>query len=118
MIAAAFCDAIAQHSYTCYACAILPDHVHVVIRKHRHRAEEMTESLQHDSRLRLSDSGAIPTNHPVWTRGGWKRFIDSPDAVRTVIRYVENNPPKAGVPRRSWDFVTPYDGWTFDKGMR
>src|SRR5579884_3511157 len=27
--------------YTCYACAIMPDHVHVLIRKHKHQAEEM-----------------------------------------------------------------------------
>ena len=53
--------------------------------------------------------------HLVWTRGGWKRFLDSPDAVRTVIRYVEKNPPTAGLPRQSWGFVTRYDGRTFAK---
>src|SRR5439155_11678803 len=40
-IAEAFESAIAQFKYTCYACAIMPDHVHMVIRKHKHLAEEM-----------------------------------------------------------------------------
>ena len=38
-VGAAFQDAIAEHRYTCYACAILSDHVHVLIRKHRDQAE-------------------------------------------------------------------------------
>ena len=41
---------------TCYACAIMPDHVHVLIRKHRDKAEQMIEILQEASRLRLSSA--------------------------------------------------------------
>lgn len=117
-IAAAFTDTIARHAYTCYACAILPDHVHVVIRKHRHRAEAMILNLQNESRSRLSGSGAIPANHPVWTKGGWRRFLDSPDAVRTGVRYVEKNPVKAGLGPQKWPLVKPYDGWNFNKRAR
>src|SRR6187455_2715826 len=40
-IAAAFAEVIARERYTCYACAIMPDHVHILIRKHKHQAEEM-----------------------------------------------------------------------------
>lgn len=35
-VAEAFREVIERHRYTCYACAIMPDHVHVLIRKHRH----------------------------------------------------------------------------------
>src|SRR5436309_3221298 len=55
-IAAAFAQVIADQCYTCYACAIMPDHVHILIRKHRHLAEDMIDHLRHQSRLRLSDS--------------------------------------------------------------
>src|SRR4051812_36504218 len=40
IVAAAIQVAIVQHKYTCYAAAIMPDHVHLVIRKHRDLAEE------------------------------------------------------------------------------
>jgi hypothetical protein len=89
----------------------MPDHVHLVIRKHRHLAEEMIERLQLASRLRLSDSGLAPADHPVWTSGGWKVFLDSPIAVRGRVAYVEGNPQKARLGRQRWPFVTAYDGW-------
>lgn len=111
LVAAALGDAIANDRYTCYAAAVMPDHVHLVIRKHRDHAEQMIETLQNSTRLRLSTSGIVPTDHPVWTHGGWKRFLNSPDDVRSVIRYIENNPTKSGLPPQRWSFVTPYDGW-------
>src|SRR5437763_5560080 len=32
-ISAAFADVVRSERYTCYACAIMPDHVHILIRK-------------------------------------------------------------------------------------
>jgi REP element-mobilizing transposase RayT len=113
LIAAAFSEAIAERSHTCYACAILPDHVHFVIRKHRDRAEEMIARLMDASRLRLSSARLVPRDHPVWTGGGWKSFLDTPAAVTAAIRYVEKNPVKAGLEVQSWPFAQPYDGWSF-----
>jgi REP element-mobilizing transposase RayT len=112
-IAAAFAAAMTEHSYTCYACAIMPDHVHLVVRKHRHRAEAMIEQLQSASRALLSESRLIPQEHPCWTSGGWRGFLDTPVAVRATIRYVENNPPKSGLPPQVWPFVVRYDGWPY-----
>jgi hypothetical protein len=60
MIAEALAEAIRRHRFTCYACAILPDHVHSVIRKHKLKAEEMIAELQASTRLRLSSSASIP----------------------------------------------------------
>ena len=86
IIASGLADAIQQHSYTCYACAILPNHVHLLIRKHRHRAEQMIEILQEASRLRISRARITDPDHPIWTVGGWKAFLHHPDAIRRVIR--------------------------------
>jgi REP element-mobilizing transposase RayT len=113
IVAAALGEVIQKERYTCFAAAVLPDHVHLVIRKHRDRAETMIETLQESTRLRLSTCDFIPPDHPVWTKGGYKRFLDSPEAVRTVIRYVENNPVKSALPPQRWPFVTPYNGWPF-----
>lgn len=56
LIGEAFASVIEQQRYTCYACAIMPDHVHLVIRKHKHMAKEMAENLQTGS-LREIDRG-------------------------------------------------------------
>lgn len=114
--AEAFAGAIAEHRYTCYACAIMPDHVHVLIRKHKHLAEQMIDALQGASRLRLSSLGLRTADHPVWARGGWRIFLDHPDESRRTIRYIEGNPGKWGLPEQRWAFVKPYDGWPLHKG--
>lgn len=118
LVADSIGEAIREHQYTCYACAIMPDHVHMVIRKHKHLAELMIDSLQSTSRLRFSRSHLISPDHPLWTDGGWKRFLNSPPAVRAVIRYVENNPLEVGLPPQHLPFVTPYDNWPFHKRRR
>src|SRR3954454_5081534 len=41
LVAEAFAECIRVNKYTCYACAIMRDHSHLVIRKHKHQAEEM-----------------------------------------------------------------------------
>jgi len=55
-IASGFAEAVSRRRYTCYACAIMPDHVHLILRKHRDKAERMIENLQQSGRLRLGGS--------------------------------------------------------------
>ena len=109
-------QAIKDCHYTCYACAIMPDHVHLLIRKHRDRAEEMIEKIQALSRKRLVEAGLREIDHPTWTRGGWKVFLDHPDEVRRTIRYIEDNPVKMRMPAQSWPFVPEYDNWPLHAG--
>jgi REP element-mobilizing transposase RayT len=116
IVASAIGDTIKACKYTCYACAIMPDHVHLLIRKHRDRAEEMIEKIQAISRLRLSEYGLREVDHPTWTRGGWKVFLDHPDEVRHTVRYIENNPLKAKLPAQNWRFVHEYDNWPLHPG--
>jgi REP element-mobilizing transposase RayT len=115
IIAESLAKAIEELQYNCYACAVMPDHVHLVIRKHKHLAEKMIENLQQSTRLRFSKTRAIGPDHPLWTLGGWKRFLNSPQHVRQVIRYVEQNPIEIGLSPQHWSFVTPYDNWPFHK---
>lgn len=114
VVAGAIGAAIAARGYTCYAAAIMPDHIHLVMRKHRDPAETMIDELQDLSRERLLP-GAFPVDHPIWTTGGWKRFLNSPEAVRSVLRYVERNPSELGLPGQDWPFVRRYDDWPFHK---
>ncbi len=115
-IATAFEEVTKAQRYTCWACAIMPDHVHVLIRKHKHLGEDMIAVLQDHSRLRLRADGLRAIDHPVWGGPGWKVFLDHPDEVRRIVRYIEANPIKIGRPQQEWKFVKDYDGWPLHAG--
>ena len=115
-IADAFAGVVASERYTCYACAVMPDHVHLLIRKHKHTAEQMIERFQHASRARLAETRHRTTDHPTWGGPGWKVFLDHPDEVRRTITYVEKNPLPLRLPKQVWPFVVGYDGWPLHPG--
>ncbi len=116
-VALAFEREIENQKYTCWACAVMPDHVHILIRKHRHEAEAMAENLMRASRDRLIERELRDRTHPTWIAGfGWKVFLDHPDEVRRTIRYLEENPRKGRLPDQKWPFVKYYDGWPLHPG--
>jgi REP element-mobilizing transposase RayT len=115
-VGAAFASVIEAERYTCYACAVMPDHVHLLIRKHKHTAEEMIDNFQRASRIRLADAQLRTTDHPTWGGPGWKVFLDHPDEVRRTITYIEKNPLPLRLPKQVWSFVKEYDGWPLHPG--
>lgn len=116
-VARCFEATITRHAYTCYACVVMPDHVHLLIRKHKHLAEEMIENFQRESVAPLIELGIRPAHHQVWSQGGgWKVFLDHPDAVRRAIGYIERNPLPWRLPAQRYDFVQAYDGWPLHPG--
>ena len=80
-IAQGFAEVVQSRKYTCYACAVMPDHVHILIRKHRDKAEQMISNLQNASRERLRKACLRDEDHPVWGGPGWKVFQDHPDDI-------------------------------------
>jgi REP element-mobilizing transposase RayT len=113
-IAEAFKDVVTQQNYTCYACAIMPDHIHLLIRKHKHKAEEMISHFQDESRSRLRNDW--PADHPIWGGPGWKVFLDHPNDIRRTIKYIERNPVEWNLPQQTYSFVAEYDGWPLHPG--
>jgi REP element-mobilizing transposase RayT len=111
LIAASFAEVVKERRYTCYACAIMPDHVHALIRKHRDHAETMIESLQTASREKLIQAGRRRITHPVWGGPGWKVFLSTREDFVRVSEYIRQNPIKARRPPQLWPFVKEYDGW-------
>lgn len=117
VIAEAFRQVIGTERYTCYACAVMPDHVHILIRKHRHTAEEIGENLMRLSRNALIDAGHRAPSHPTWIASRpWVVYLDHPQEVRRTIGYIERNPIKIGLPTQQWPFVLPYDDWPLHPG--
>jgi REP element-mobilizing transposase RayT len=101
-----------------FACAILPDHVHLVLGRHRLDAEQLVIQLKGAATRRLLNEGlhpfaadAAPGRTPkCFARGQWDVYLDSVADVHRAIRYVEDNPEKEGLPRQSWSFVTRFGG--------
>jgi REP element-mobilizing transposase RayT len=95
-----------QHSV--YACAILPEHVHIVFGQLRFAVETVSTLFKQKATMQLSKEGfQLPK---LWARGYWKNFIDTEEEMLAAIDYVEQNPVKEGKPLQKWSFVQPYDG--------
>src|SRR5262249_25606529 len=81
IVAASFAEVIQQQRYTCYACAIMPDHVHILIRKHKHLAEDMIANLQGRSWGAMIGAQRRSSDHPVWAGSGWKVYLDTREDI-------------------------------------
>ncbi len=113
-----FARAVGQFEVTARACAIMPDHVHIVTARHDREAEYLagvlkraaTRQLSAESLHPLADrcrgSGRVPSP---WVEKAWIKYLNTPEEVRRAMRYVEENPVQAGLPRQTWSFVVPYE---------
>jgi REP element-mobilizing transposase RayT len=111
ILADAFAAVVRERRYTCYACAIMSDHIHALIRRHRDKAEEMIAQLQTGGRDQLVVAGMRSADHPVWGGPGWKVFLETQADMQRIVDYIRQNPVKAGMPEQRWAFVKEYDGW-------
>src|SRR5262249_18297198 len=100
-----------------WACAILPDHVHlvvgrpgmdieqVIIQLKGHATAELKKQRRHPFANLLDQRGRIPK---CFARGGWKVYLDRND-IELAIQYVEENPVKEGKGAQRWTFVMPWE---------
>jgi REP element-mobilizing transposase RayT len=102
-----------------HACSILPDHVHVVVAAHQLDGDELIACLKRAGTRGMNDEGLHPLRtfarnigkHPSpWAAGGWKVMLFTPKQMWARIRYVEQNPSRAGLRPQRWSFVVPYQG--------
>jgi REP element-mobilizing transposase RayT len=110
-VATAIGEVIAAQRYTVWGCAILKNHAHLCIRRHRDDAVGMWEAFAEASRDAVRRFADVPPDHPVWSDRPYKIFLDTPADVERVVRYIAENPAKEGLPAQQWPFVVAYDGW-------
>jgi hypothetical protein len=100
----------------------MPDHVHLVVARHRLFIERIVLLMKSAATEQLIGEGLHPFGHMTapdgrvphcWAENQWKVFLNSDEEIRREIRYVEENPGKAGFRRQRWSFVTPYTGTDF-----
>jgi REP element-mobilizing transposase RayT len=111
-----FGNGMRKSRFAIWACSILPEHVHLILGRHRYGVEQIanllkreatkpltTKSLHPQARYRQA-SGKLPS---MWAERPWKVYLDNETAIENAIRHVEENPVKEGKPRQRWSFVAP-----------
>lgn len=104
---------VESRRYTVWACAVLSNHVHLCVRRHR---DDALTILHHVAEKTVAAIRALPgvsSNHPLWSARPYKVFLYTPDDVRRTVEYIERNPAKEGLEPQTWSFVKPYDGFPF-----
>jgi REP element-mobilizing transposase RayT len=117
-IARAFGEYLERTKLPVWACAILPDHVHLVVAPPALKVEQLVIQLKGIATKRLVEEGLHPfgemtdeSGRPAkcFARGEWKVYLDPPD-VPWAVRYVEKNPEKEGKQPQRWPFVRQFQG--------
>jgi REP element-mobilizing transposase RayT len=84
-IARGFAKQIERSSLVIWACSILPDHIHLVVQRHRHSVETISNLLKGAATRRLGEEGIHPLSTyrtrsgrfpKAFSRGEWKVFLD------------------------------------------
>jgi REP element-mobilizing transposase RayT len=112
-----FAKSLRRGAVTAWACAVLPEHVHLVLARHSCKAEQLVNLLKGEATKALLAEGVHPLAEyrtgrgkvpKCWAEGQWVVFLDSDQDIRRAIHYVEENPVKEGKPAQRWPFVSPY----------
>lgn len=114
-----FAHQIRKSGYTVWACAILPEHTHLVLARHHYSVEQMANLLRGAATRQLMEESCHPQARfakegerppAMWAARPGKFFLDNDEAITDAIHYVQNNPIEEGKPPQHWSFVTPYAG--------
>ncbi|MCH7988056.1 MAG: transposase [Planctomycetes bacterium] len=111
----AFAELVEKTGYTVWACAILKNHVHLCVRRHRDDAVTIWKRFAEASRSALLQIDEIDDGHPVWSDRPYKVFLYSPEDIWRTTKYIEQNRVKEGLAAQQWSFVKEYDNWPFHK---
>ncbi len=104
--------------YTLYAFASCGNHSHALVRRHRDDAVTIWSSIADYTRRALQAFDDLGAEHPIWSARPYAVFCYTPDDIRSRIKYINDNPPREGLPPQTWPFVKPYDGWPHPRPPR
>lgn len=109
-IAAGFRQGCEEAEYRIHACAILPEHVHLVIGAHSRDVRTIVGHLKSRATRAVKGQGLWPADgRPVWGAHGCNVWLESLVDVRRSVEYVRRNPEKEGKRRQQWSFVVPFE---------
>ena len=113
-VARGFSKAVDKSGYRILACSIMPDHVHAIIVATNRKPSLVLGHLKREATVQLVQESLHPFKRfqkpgdaltSCWARQSWRVFLDREEDVLRAIRYVEENPIKAGFRPQRWKFV-------------
>jgi REP element-mobilizing transposase RayT len=114
-VARGFARAVEESCYVILACAILWDHVHMIVERHPDRTiEKIIGHLKTRVTQQLTAEGLNPMTRfvepdgrcpSVWVQHGWNLFLNTDEEIARSIDYDDRNPKKMGLPPQHWGFV-------------
>jgi|tagenome__1003787_1003787.scaffolds.fasta_scaffold20496546_2 hypothetical protein len=110
-IADAFSRVVKEVGYTVWACAILWNHAHLLVRRHRDQGHVIWEVFAGHAREALRRFEDVGPDHPVWSNRPYDVFCYDPPGVRGRIKYIHDNWKKEGLEPILYPFVQVYEGW-------
>jgi REP element-mobilizing transposase RayT len=103
-IARGLAEMVARFELQIYAAAIMPDHVHLVFKRYKMKAETWAGYCKRFATHQLVDEGLHPCvkrdGEPLpsaWAEGGWKVYLHDDVEIERAIRYVTQNPATRGL---------------------
>jgi len=100
-IAAGFSSVVQQLGIRVPACAIMNDHVHILVLRSKYRIEYLV------NQLKGAATQVLKLKQTPWTRGCREVFITDTEALTAAVNYIQANPISARLTAQSWDFITP-----------
>jgi REP element-mobilizing transposase RayT len=102
-------DVSKANGYTIWALAVMQNHLHAVVRTHRHDFVEILSEIGAATRDAVLRLGVTHEDHPVWANRPYKVYLHQ-NKIAGRIRYVEENPMKSRIDPQRWSFVVPFTG--------
>jgi REP element-mobilizing transposase RayT len=107
-VALAIRDLVEEYNVVIWACAVMPNHVHLLAARHTLTPTKIVAACRARASRRLHDADQWPADRPIWGKGKWTVDLETPPDARTRIAYINRDPSEAGLPAQRWSFVTPY----------
>jgi REP element-mobilizing transposase RayT len=101
IVAHAFGKVVKRLDLKIPACAIMNNHVHILILRSKYRIEYLV------NQLKGAATRDLKMKKTPWTRGCWKVFINDTESLLAAIKYIQSNPTCAGLAPQHWDFISP-----------
>jgi REP element-mobilizing transposase RayT len=99
-------------SYDLFAWAVMPNHVHIVLKRHE-KLPEVVRWMKTASAARANRLTGR-TGQPFWQREYFDTWMRTSQELASVIAYVEENPVSAGLALRAqdwpWSSASKYTG--------
>ena len=102
---------VQEKRLTCYAAAVLDNHLHLLIRRHSMQGQEIVRLFKDRLAAGLHETALFHPEHPVFSEDSCVIFKNDRIAIRTCIAYILDNFAKHKLPVEIYPFVQDYDGW-------